>query len=92
MARTKVPPSMISGIPGKNLLINPLFLINQRGYISGTATGGANWVTVASLGTSAVSANQDGLNVSLTGFSGLTPGQFAFMNYGGAFIDLDAEL
>lgn len=37
---------MITGIPGKNLLINPLFLINQRGYVSGTATGGANQYTV----------------------------------------------
>ena len=134
----------VIGLVEKNLLINPLFNINQRGYVSGTATGGANqytvdrwrvvtsgqnltlsssqatapaggleqvveganipitgsydmivgtnWITVATLGTSAVAANQDGLNVSLTGFSGLTPGQFAFMNYGGAFIDLDAEL
>lgn len=37
----------IAGVPlGKNLLINPLFTINQRVYVSGTATTTANQYTL----------------------------------------------
>ncbi|MCQ4271087.1 hypothetical protein NA655_08640 [Pseudomonas kuykendallii] len=37
----------LSGLgTGDNLLINPLFRINQRGYVSGTATTGANQYTL----------------------------------------------
>lgn len=43
-AATQVAPFLFSGY--RNLLINARGTINQRGYVSGTATGGANQYTL----------------------------------------------
>lgn len=47
MSLTKVTQGLIGGVfAGKNLLINGAFNINQRVYVSGTSTGGANQYTL----------------------------------------------
>lgn len=46
IATTEFVTSAIIGIAGKNKLFNPLGTINQRGYVSGAATSGANQYTL----------------------------------------------